>query len=391
MISIFRNKYKKNTGGYFFFFKNDIIFSMNKIDRKILFPVIALVFGGIFIFLSASLTYLKNPEYFTKIFLLQLSAIAIGSFMIYFIQRNKYINYLNIKNNSIYFFIISILLQLAVLLPVIGVTINGSTRWLNIGFMTIQPSEIFRLSVILFVANILFFLSKEIKNFKFFLKISIVPFILIVLFYYLTSDLGSLIILLSSVFAMVLFTEIDKKKILALAIGGVMILFYIAWNFSDHAHDRLKDFIYPEQADITGSFYQNNNMMEAVGSGQLMGMGYGESLQKFNGLIPEAISDSIFSIFAEEWGFIGSLILIFTYLFLAYAIFTKIKYIKNKYQKYVVAGLGVNLLFPAFYNIGASISIVPLSGIPLTFISKGGTSILIALVSVGIILLFSRK
>jgi len=311
--------------------------------------------------------------------------------MIYFIQRNKYINYLNIKNNSIYFFIISILLQLAVLLPVIGVTINGSTRWLNIGFMTIQPSEIFRLSVILFVANILFFLSKEIKNFKFFLKISIVPFILIVLFYYLTSDLGSLVILLSSVFAMVLFTEIDKKKILALAIGGAMILFYMAWNFSDHAHDRLKDFIYPEQADITGSFYQNNNMMEAVGSGQLMGMGYGESLQKFNGLIPEAISDSIFSIFAEEWGFIGSLILIFTYLFLAYAIFTKIKYIKNKYQKYVVAGLGVNLLFPAFYNIGASISIVPLSGIPLTFISKGGTSILIALVSVGIILLFSRK
>ncbi|HIP34235.1 MAG TPA: hypothetical protein EYG89_05910 [Bacteroidia bacterium] len=166
--------------------------------------------------------------------------------------------------------------------------------------MTIQPSEIFRLSVILFVANILFFLTKEIKNFKFFLKISIVPFILIVLFYYLTSDLGSLVILLSSVFAMVLFTEIDKKKILALAIGGVMILFYIAWNFSDHAHDRLKDFIYPEQADITGSFYQNNNMMEAVGSGQLMGMGYGESLQKFNGLIPEAISDSIFSIFAEE-------------------------------------------------------------------------------------------
>jgi len=83
--------------------------------------------------------------------------------------------------------------------------------------------------------------------------------------------------------------------------------------------------------------------------------------------------------------------LIFTYLFLAYAIFTKIKYIKNKYQKYVVVGLGVNLLFPAFYNIGASISIVPLSGIPLTFISKGGTSILVALVSVGIILLFVKK
>jgi len=107
-------------------------------------------------------------------------------------------------------------------------------------------------------------------------------------------------ILLSSVFAMVLFTEIDKKKILFLALGGSALLLYIAWNFSDHAHDRLEDFIYPERADITGSFYQNNNMMVAVGSGQLMGMGYGESLQKFNGLIPEAISDSIFPIFAEE-------------------------------------------------------------------------------------------
>ncbi|EFK97473.1 Uncharacterized membrane protein ywcF [sediment metagenome] len=81
----------------------------------------------------------------------------------------------------------------------------------------------------------------------------------------------------------------------------------------------------------------------------------------------------------------------FTFLFLTYTIFSKVKTIKNNYQKYVVVGLAFNLLFPAFYNIAASISLVPLTGIPLTFISKGGTSIFISLVSIGIILLFIRK
>ncbi len=364
---------------------------MNKIDKKILLPVIILVIFGIFIFLSASLIYLKSPNLFTKIFFIQMTAIAIGSFLIYFIQKNKYINYMSIKNNSIYFFGITLILQLIVLVPVIGVTRNGSTRWLDIGFITIQPSEIFRLATILFVANILFFLSKELKSFSFFLKVSILPVIFIGVFYFFTKDLGSLIILLSSIFGMLLFTKINRIKLIILAIGGVLFISFIAWNFIPHAHDRMKDFINPEQADIAGSFYQNYNMMKTVGSGQLIGVGYGESLQKFNGVIPEAISDSIFSIFAEEWGFLGSSILILLYLFFTYAIFSKVKYIKNKYQKYVVVGLGINLIFPAFYNIAASISLVPLSGIPLTFISKGGTSILISLISVGIILLFIKE
>jgi cell division protein FtsW len=129
---------------------------MNKIDRKILFPVMALVLAGIFIFLSASLTYLKNPENFNKIFFLQLIAILLGSSFIYFIQKSKYINYLTIKNNSIYLFFTSLIIQLLVLIPFFGVEKNGSTRWLDIGFMTVQPSELFRFATILFLANILF-------------------------------------------------------------------------------------------------------------------------------------------------------------------------------------------------------------------------------------------
>lgn len=364
---------------------------MNKVDRKILLTVLGLVFSGIFIFLSASLTYLKDPNQFFKIFSVQIIAIILGLIFIYLIQKNKYINYLSIKNNSIYFFIGGLILQLMVLLPGVGLTLNGSTRWIDIGFIALQPSELFRFAAILFIANIFFIFSKKLKNFSYLIKFTILPTILAILFYYFIHDLGSLMILMVSIFAMLLFTEVNKIKLLTTSFFVVIILFSTAWYFLPHVQQRISNFIWPERADIQGSFYQNYNMMSAIGSGQIDGVGYGESLQKFNGSIPEAISDSIFSIYAEEWGFIGSIILILTLLFLTYAIFTKIKYIKNRYQKYVVVGLGVNLIFPAFYNIAASVALVPLSGIPLTFISKGGTSIFFALTSIGIILLFIRK
>jgi cell division protein FtsW (lipid II flippase) len=114
-------------------------------------------------------------------------------------------------------------------------------------------------------------------------------------------------------------------------------------------------------------------------------------VQKFNHNLSESISDSIFSIFAEEFGFVFSVILILIYTALGLKIFINLTKIQNYYEQMVVAGLATNILFPAFYNMWTVVGIAPLSGIPLTFISKGGTSIFFSLLSVGIILLFFQK
>ena len=132
-------------------------------------------------------------------------------------------------------------------------------------------------------------------------------------------------------------------------------------------------------------------MITTVGSGQITGRGFGSSLQKFSGLLPEPLGDSIFAVYSEEFGFIGSVFLILLFTLLLFFILQSAKKLKNNFEKMVVAGVGILVVFPAFYNIGAAIGVVPLSGMPITFISKGGTAIFAALLAIGIILNITKK
>ena len=365
---------------------------MLSLNKTILSIVSILVFVGFFTFLSASLTYLDNPNVFKKLFLIQFISIILGFLSIFFIYKYKKINFLSIRKYSLIFFGFSLLLQLAVLVPHLGVSINGATRWLNIGFMTIQPSEIFRFASILFLANVFYSYSRELeKDFNLFLKIMI-PFLLFVGGFYLwIRDIGSLMIFSVSIFAILLFTKIDKGKLFLYSFVSILVLLPLIYFTMPHAKKRIDTYLGISKVDNRADNYQSYNMEKAIGSGQILGLGYGKSMQKFNGVIPEAVSDSVFSIYAEEFGFLGSVILISLYLWLSILIFWHIPKIKNAYQRYVAAGLSTNILFPAFFNIGTTLAIMPLSGMPLTFISKGGTSIFISLVSVGIIMLFFKK
>lgn len=200
-------------------------------------------------------------------------------------------------------------------------------------------------------------------------------------------------ILFASVSSMFLFTKAIKKYFLVLFIFSLLGLPMI--YFSSHAKKRFITYynVYfaPEKLDVRGDYYQPYNLIKAVGAGGLWGVGYGGSIQKIDKRLPESVSDSIFAIFAEEWGFVFSVILILIYFWLVYLIFSEAQRVRNFYQKIVIVGLAVNIFFPAYYNILAVLGLVPLSGIPLTFLSKGGTSILMSLVSLGIILLFLPK
>ena len=128
-----------------------------------------------------------------------------------------------------------------------------------------------------------------------------------------------------------------------------------------------------------------------IGSGQIFGRGFGGSLQKFSGLLPELMGDSIFAVYAEETGFIGSVILIILFLILFYFILKAAKKIKSPFEKNVVVGLATIIIFPTFFNIAATMSLVPLSGIPIPFVSKGGSVTLTAFISLGIILFYTKK
>ena len=365
---------------------------MFKKDSLILSTTLILIIIGIFTLSSAAATALSTPELFFQIITYQVIAILAGFFVSFLILKSKKINYITIKQKSPYLFLVALLTQLAVLVPGLGIYRKGATRWLDLGIQ-VQPSEFFRFAFILFLANILFSFQKEL-NTKLLFKYFATGLLLISAFYFYIHDKGSLFILLISVFVMFMYTKFKRIAILGFLSLILLASLFLVFN-GDYAKKRLLTYynsiFHTERLDKNNEFYQNYNMLQAVGSGGVFGVGYGASIQKFNKRLPEPVSDSIFSIFAEEWGFVFSSILIILYMVLAWEIFSIVLKTKNFFQKLVIVGLGTNLIFPAFYNIYAVLGLVPLSGIPLTFISKGGTSIFFSIISVAIIILFSKK
>jgi len=341
---------------------------------------------GFFTFFSVSLAYLKNPEIFYRIVLIQFISIFLGFSILWLILKKRVLNFVTIRKYSLYIFVFAFFFQLAILIPGVGENINGATRWISIFGFSFQPSELFRFGLVLLLANIFLAFPEIIKNFKKFL-IFFSPLVLVVfIIFTLIKDSGTLFTIFLIILGMVIFTPVNKKHLFSTIVASASVIVLLIYLFLPHAVKRVTDF-QNHKNDISGSYYQYHNMLVAIGSGGLDGVGYMHSVQKFNHSVPEMLSDSIFSIYAEEWGFIGSVLLVFLYWFLFIFIILNLRKIKDDYTKYVVIGLSFNLFIPVFYNILANLSVVPMSGFPLTFVSKGGSNILISIISMGLILL----
>jgi cell division protein FtsW (lipid II flippase) len=192
--------------------------------------------------------------------------------------------------------------------------------------------------------------------------------------------------------AIILFiSDVDYKFIFIPILSIFIFLIPVLYYFVPYVHDRLEVYIDPASADLQNDYYQLNQMIITTGSGEITGRGFGSSLQKFSGLLPEPLGDSIFAVYSEEFGFVGSVFLLLLFLLFLLFILSSAKKIKNNFEKMVVVGLGTMIIFPVFYNIGSSLGVVPLSGMPITFISKGGTAIFSALIMMGVILALTRK
>jgi cell division protein FtsW len=356
-------------------------------DRLLFTSVIGLVIGGFLVFMSASLGLLARegarfPDVAISQFLL---GIVGGGIALYVVSHIPYRLY---RTYALYVYGIALFVTLLVFVPVLGIELNGARRWLDFGFTTFQPVELLKIGYVLYLAA---WLSgrrgKALERpFEGLLPFGIITGV-VGMVLLMQPDTGSFLVIVAAGLAMFLAAGAKIKDILILVLIGVIALGTLVMARS-YLLDRVITFLNPGD-DPRGSGYQIQQSLMAIGSGQMFGRGYGQSVQKFN-FLPEPTSDSIFAVYAEEFGFVGSLMLIAAYLLFALRGFWIATRTPDVFGGLVVVGIVILIMAQSFLNIGAMLGVVPLTGLPLIFVSHGGSALVLALVQIGIILNISR-
>ena len=359
-----------------------------KPDKMLVFLTFSLLIFGLVMIASAGVAYSKvrfDDAYF--FFKRQLFfGVAPGIILLYLTQK---INYGFWKKISFPFFVVSVVLLMLVFIPGIGSKIYGASRWIKVGSVaTFQPSEMLKLSLILYLAAWLESRGERIRDFfegltPFIMIMALVSFLLVK-----QPDLGTLGVIILIAISMFFVAGSKVSHILAMGAAGAGLLYFLIKTES-YRMSRFLVFLHPE-FDPQGVGYQINQALLAIGSGGIFGVGLGHSLQKFN-YLPEPVGDSIFAIIAEELGLVGVLVLILVFVLFS---LTGLKIAKNapdNFSRLVATGIVSWIFCQAFINISAISGIIPLTGIPLPFISYGGTSIVFLMIGVGILLNISKK
>jgi len=278
-------------------------------------------------------------------------------------------------------FFISIILLFLVFIPGLGISAGGAHRWLRVLGLTIQPAEIIKLSAIIFFATLF---QKKVYSLPFILTLGFVNMIVGIL----QKDLGSAIVFSLISFGMYFVAGANFLHLLGLLFAGALgfVGFIIS---SAYRRQRVLAFLDPF-TDPQGFSYHISQVLIALGSGGLFGLGIGQSRQKF-AYIPEVTTDSIFSIVGEELGFVGGVLLISLMCFLVLRALKVAQLAPDAFGRLLAAGLAVWLGSQAVVNLGAMVSLIPLTGVPLPFISYGGSALLANLVAVGILLNISKQ
>ncbi len=262
-----------------------------------------------------------------------------------------------------------------------GYEAMGAQRWISIGGLNLQPSEVSKITIIILMA---YFFSQSPKN-NFFLDFFL-PFSFVGLYVFTIvnqPDLGSAIMIALIAFFMGLFSKIKKKYFLG-ALILVLVLSPLSWNLlKDYQRARLTAFVNPN-VDPLGSGYTIIQSKIAVGSGQIFGRGFLSGTQNQFNFLPERHTDFMFTVIAEEWGFLGSLVLLFIFWLVIKKILDKTKKIRDPFAYQVVLGIGIYFFLHIFINIGMALGILPVVGLPLVFISYGGSHLICSFILLGI-------
>ncbi len=357
-----------------------------KIDRFFLTLVLILIFGGLAMFVSASLgVFAKNEKTFYTILFSQLAlGLCMGFIGMYFALK---IDYKLLRKYSFYIFLISILLVSLVFIPGIGWSHGGARRWVSLGPVSFQPAEFLKFGFIIYFSSWLASVKARIKDFKFgvlplLIMLGIIAFILLK-----QPDTKSFILITITGISMLFISDVPLKYIFGA--GAIAVVFLVTLVFfKPYLQERVKTFLNPSE-DAKGSSYQIQQSLIAVGGGGVFGRGYGQSIQKFS-YLPEAQGDSIFAVIGEELGFVGSVGVVVLYVLFALRGFRIANNSPDVFSRLLVSGIVILIVGQSFLHIASVIGVFPLTGVPLPFISHGGTSLMIYLVAVGIVLQVSK-
>jgi cell division protein FtsW len=356
----------------------------HKIDYLLVGIVCVLLITGILFLASVSASFSQEKFGRTTYYLFhQIIRLSLG-LILGFIAFKISLSFL--RKYALIFILINLTFMALVFIPKIGIITGGAPRWMNFSLFTFQPSEFLKLTFIIYLSSLL---ASFIKNKKTF---TLIPFLIILgvlaLLLTLQLDVSTLAVIISVGILMYFssgFPFWHTILVVLISAGGILGLIRIA----PYRMKRILVFLNPG-LDPMGIGYQIKQILIAVGSGGIFGLGLGMSVQKF-GWIPQTMSDSIFAIFAEEFGFVGSVTLIFLFLLLLWTGLKIAKGSNNKFSQLLAIGISCWICIQAFINIGAMVSILPLTGIPLPFISYGGSHIIAELIGIGILLNISKS
>ena len=350
--------------------------------KSLFFSVLALVVIGLVTIASAGVFYgetrFGDDYFFLK---RQLLGVGIGMVALFAFQ---YVDYHFWRRFAFPLFLITLISLVAVLIPGIGDRVYGASRWLSIGPFSFQPSEMAKFSFVLYLAA--WFSRRERKMVGDFFE-DLVPFLVVLGF------LGFLILkqpdtgtfgLIFLISVAVYFVAGARISHLLGIFSAGMVMLAILIKVAPYRLQRFLVFLNPD-FDPKGAGYQVNQALIAIGSGGLFGLGLGLSRQKFN-YLPEPVTDSIFAIFSEEWGFFVSVLLIAIFVFIGWQGLRIARLAPDDFGRYAAAGIVSWVVFQAFINIAAATAIIPLTGIPLPFVSYGGTSVVFLMAAMGILI-----
>ncbi|MAF59523.1 stage V sporulation protein E [bacterium] len=357
-----------------------------KIDRTLLIITITLVVAGFFIFTSASLGLLAregarfSSVAFNQIFL----GMLLGSAILFLTSRIRYRKW---RKYAFVLFITSIATALLVFVPGLGLEAGGAKRWILFGPVSFQPAEFLKIAYVIYLAAYLTGNRSQTTRITHgllpFLGITAAAAIPLIL----QPDTGTLLVILSAGTAMFIAAGARARDVLTIAAVPVIGITILA-AIRPYVRERLLTFFNPA-TDPLGSSYQIQQSLISIGSGQWSGRGFGQSVQKFN-FLPEPIGDSIFAVFSEEFGFIGASLLIALFLAFAFRGLKIASQAPDYFGGLLVVGIVILIVSQSFINIASMLAVLPLTGLPLVFISHGGTALLFALASIGIVLNVSK-
>jgi cell division protein FtsW len=358
-----------------------------RFDKPFLILSIILVLVGFGIFMSASMGLLARgtgPRIGSVAFNHITFGVVGGLIAMAITSR---IHYRVWRKFALPLFITTLVITCLVFVPGIGFAHGGAHRWIHIGSFTFQPTELLKIGYLVYLAAWFSGMKDKISEMRY----GIIPMMVI-------SGITGAVMLAqpdTDTFAVMVLAAITMyfaaggkfRHIATVGIIGIALIAVLAFQ-RPYLMSRFKVFLNPAN-DPRGSGYQVQQSLIAIGSGQVFGRGFGQSIQKFN-FLPEPVSDSIFAVAAEEFGFVGAVMLVLLMFVFALRGFRIATRAPDTFGGLLIVGIVILIITQSFLNIGSMLGIMPLSGLPLIFVSQGGTALLFALASVGIILNISR-